>query len=80
MAIDLTTPQITYGNGNFTVDNEGHLYASEGELGAGSSKIHLGGQGSRSYVYSGNKNTLTSTSTGFYLGTDGFAMGAGSSG
>lgn len=81
MEIDLTTPSIKYGNGNFYVDRNGELNASVGTLGASNAaKIHISGNTANSFIYSGNKTGLTSTSTGFYLGTDGFAMGAGSSG
>lgn len=78
MAIDLTTPEIIYGNGNFHVDEDGILTAQVGNLGEGSQQIHIGGSGTRSYLYSGTKNQLTSNTTGFYLGTDGFSLGAGS--
>ena len=81
MEIDLTAPSIKYGNGNFYVDKNGELNASVGTLGASNAaKIHISGNTANSFIYSGNKTSLTSTSTGFYLGTDGFAMGAGSSG
>lgn len=78
MAIDLTTPEIIYGNGNFHVDEDGMLTAQVGNLGEGSQQIHIGGSGTRSYLYSGTKNQLTANTTGFYLGTDGFSLGAGS--
>lgn len=81
MEIDLTAPSIKYGNGNFYVDEKGELNASVGTLGASNAaKIHISGNTANSFIYSGNKTSLTSTSTGFYLGTDGFAMGVGSSG
>ena len=81
MEIDLTAPSIKYGNGNFYVDKNGELNASVGTLGvSNAAKIHISGNTANSFIYSGNKTSLTSTSTGFYLGTDGFAMGAGSSG
>ena len=81
MAIDLTTPEIVYGNGNFKVDSNGELNASVGTIGASnSSKIHIGGTTSNSFLYSGNKTSLNANSQGFYLGTDGFSMGQGGSG
>ena len=81
MAIDLTTPEIVYGNGNFKVDKNGELNASVGTIGASnSSKIHIGGTTSNSFLYSGNKTSLNANSQGFYLGTDGFSMGQGGSG
>ena len=78
MAIDLTTPEIIYGNGNFHIDEDGVLIAQVGNLGSGSQQIHIGGSGTRSYLYSGTKNQLASNTNGFYLGTDGFALGSGS--
>ena len=76
MAIDLTTPEIVYGNGNFSVNKNGELNAAIGTLGASdSSKIHIGGTQMNSYIYSGNKISMTANSEGFYLGTDGFSMG-----
>lgn len=81
MAIDLTTPEIIYGNGNFSVNKDGELNAAVGTLGASdSSKIHIGGTATNSYIYSGNKDNLTANSMGFYLGTNGFSMGAASGG
>lgn len=76
MAIDLTTPEIIYGNGNFHVDEDGVLTAQVGNLGEGTQQIHIGGNGTRSYLYSGSKNSLNFNSNGFYLGTDGFSLGS----
>ena len=81
MEIDLTTPSIKYGNGNFYVDENGELNASVGTLGASNAaKIHISGNTANSFIYSGNKTSLTASSSGFYLGTDGFSMGQGGSG
>lgn len=81
MEIDLTAPSIKYGNGNFYVDENGELNASVGTLGASNAaKIHISGNTANSFIYSGNKTSLTASSSGFYLGTDGFSMGQGGSG
>lgn len=81
MEIDLTAPSIKYGNGNFYVDRNGELNASVGTLGASNAaKIHISGNTANSFIYSGNKTGLTASSSGFYLGTDGFSMGQGGSG
>lgn len=81
MEIDLTAPSIKYGNGNFYVDENGELNASVGTLGANNAaKIHISGNTANSFIYSGNKTSLTASSSGFYLGTDGFSMGQGGSG
>lgn len=81
MEIDLTAPSIKYGNGNFYVDEKGALNASVGTLGASNAaKIHISGNTANSFIYSGNKTSLTASSSGFYLGTDGFSMGQGGSG
>lgn len=81
MEIDLTAPSIKYGNGNFYVDKNGELNASVGTLGASNAaKIHISGNTANSFIYSGNKTSLTASSSGFYLGTDGFSMGQGGSG
>lgn len=81
MEIDLTAPSIKYGNGNFYVDRNGELNASVGTLGASNAaKIHISGNTTNSFIYSGNKTGLTASSSGFYLGTDGFSMGQGGSG
>lgn len=77
MAIDLTTPEIRFGNGKFVVNKDGTLNADEGTLGAsGSQKIHLGGSVSNSYIYSGSKSYINANTNGFYLGTDGLALGS----
>lgn len=135
MQIDLTTPEIRFGSGNFVVNQQGHLTAKGGgslagwiitdtklykgkvgisskndndesiafyagsttetnapfrvnfgghaymttaTIGAGSNKIHLGkSSASNSYsaLYSGNKTHFGANASGFYVGTDGIALG-----
>lgn len=94
MLIDLTTPQIKFGNGNFSVNSDGHLTAKGGgeiagwkisdtklyssaEVSSGNPKITI--DSDIAAIYSNNKNIMTSTRNGFYIGSDGFALGAYSS-
>lgn len=84
MLIDLSTPQIKWGNGNFSVNSSGDLIATSatitGDITADSG--HIGGDngwtiGSDNYdgwFYSGNKRSLASTNKGAYFGTDGISM------
>ena len=141
--IDLTTPQIRWGNGNFKVDKNGHItakgggtiagwniddtalftgtkdsssnvqiassnfkrtingtsredwrmafsnnfgvssggimHAASGIIGSGTNKITLGkssGDEARSALYSGSKSKFDANASGFYLGTDGIALGS----
>lgn len=64
---------------NWGVDSDGTMYAAEGIIGSGSSnKITLGcssNNSSYSALYS-KKDAFNSTSSGFYLGTDGIALGS----
>lgn len=74
-------------NSPFNVDFNGDLVANTATLGKGSSKITLGqsveikkdskGEEYHPYsaIYSGGKNQLNSEASGFYLGTDGIALG-----
>lgn len=89
MLIDLNTPEIKYGNGNFTVnssgkltakgvDIDGEINATSGTFGGGTNKITIGKNGTNnvnSAIYSGSKSTLTSANNGFYIGTDGISLG-----
>ena len=83
MLIDLTTPQIKYGNGNFKVDENGHVTAKGGGQIAGwninDTQIYKNGvyiDSNLQAFYSNNKNAMTSNKTGFYIGSDGFALGS----
>ena len=135
MLIDLTTPQIKFGNGNFAVNSSGHLTAKgggsiagwtigdtaltkgkvgissnntsdssyafwagnvtaasapfsvtfggflkaqEATIGKGTNKITIGkssGNDAYSAIYSGSKSAYNANGTGFYIGTDGIALG-----
>ena len=91
MLIDLTTPRIVFGSGNFRVEPNGHLTAKGGgeiagwkigdtklyssaEVSSGNPKITI--DSNIAAIYSNNKNAMTSTRNGFYIGSDGFALGA----
>lgn len=91
MLIDLTTPQIKWGNGNFSVNSDGHIVAKGGGEIAGwkinDTKIYSSANVSGSNpkvtmdssiaaIYSNNKSSMSSTQNGFYIGSDGFALGA----
>lgn len=89
MLIDLTTPAIRWGNGNFSVNTDGHLIAKGGGSIAGwkidDTRIYSESGGNnpnvtmdseRASIYSNNKNQMISTRNGFYIGSDGFALGA----
>lgn len=100
LLIDLTTPEIFFGTGNFYVTKEGYIHAAAGgdiggweidkhslysNIAAGSGRITLDagtyneetntvtGPGK---FYSHNHNSLTNTSTGFYLSYDGLSFGS----
>jgi hypothetical protein len=105
MMIDLTTPEIRFGNGNFVVDVNGHITAAGGghlagwkitdttiesdinasqgklTLDSGATCIGVDAQGNKVYsyshgkIFSGNHNSLSSTSAGFYLSKDGLSIG-----
>ena len=90
LLIDLTTPRIIFGNQNFRVDPDGFLYAKGGGTIAGwnisddklystakvgnNPKITL--DSTNAAIYSNNKSSMISTNNGFYIGSDGFSLGA----
>lgn len=90
MLIDLTTPRIIFGSGNFRVDPDGHIYAKGGGEIAGwnidDTKLYstakIGNNpkitidSSIAAIYSNNKTSMADTKNGFYIGSDGFALGA----
>lgn len=74
-----STWAIWSGNGNFVVNYGGHLTATTATIGSGTNKITIGrsaGSDSYSALYSGSHNQLSSTNSGFYLGTDGLSIGS----
>ena len=71
----------------FSVDFNGFLRASSATIGSGNATITLGknfiednnsNNGKYSALYSGNKSYLNKAVSGFYLGTDGIALGSAS--
>ena len=69
MLIDLTTPKIEWGNGNFSVDENGHITAKGGGTIAGfnidDDSIYTGNKNSSSNVrFSSNNGTFTRTING----------------
>lgn len=83
LIIDLTTPEIYFGTGNFYVTKDGYIHAKGGGNIAGwqikdtalqskSGGITLDSSGK---VYSGTHSSLTKTSDGFYLAADGLSIG-----
>lgn len=76
MLIDFTTPEIKFGSGNFTVNKDGEIDAKAGVIGNNkSNQIQIGGSDFNSFIYTGKKNSLTANEKGFYLGTNGIALG-----
>lgn len=62
----------------FAVSSDGTMYAGDAKIGTGTNKITIGkssGNTAYSAIYSGSKNQFAAAATGFYIGTDGFALG-----
>ena len=81
--IDITGGSITVGN-NFSVNSSGDLVSSNATI-TGIIKANTGYIGGingwtikTKAIYTGNKSTLSSTSTGTYLGADGISIGSSS--
>lgn len=65
-------------NAPFRVNFGGHAWMTTATIGAGNDKIHLGkSSASNSYsaLYSGSKTHFNADASGFYIGTDGIALG-----
>lgn len=59
------------------IDVTGDVKATSGTFGNGTNKITIGTNNtSNSAIYSGSKSTLNSANAGFYIGTNGIALGA----
>ena len=85
MQIDLTTPKIEFGSGNFIVTPEGHVTAKGGGSIAGwqigdttlkssDGNVTLDSQNTK--IYGHGHSTLDNTTDGFYLGPDGISIGS----
>ena len=87
MEIDLTTPQIRFGSGNFEVSKEGYITAKGGGSIAGwritdtelyspapytNRKLTLDSANTK--IYSGVKTTLDSNTVGFHLSPEGLGL------
>lgn len=87
MEIDLTTPQIRFGSGNFEVNKEGHITAKGGGSIAGwqitdaelyspasysGRKLTLDSANTK--IYSGLKTVLDSNTIGFHLSPEGLGL------
>jgi hypothetical protein len=69
MLIDLTTPEIRFGSGNFSVDENGSLISTSGKIG----DFNI----TQTSLYSGNKKTWGSTNeAGVYIGPEGVCIGS----
>ena len=74
--VNRTGLRMSFGT-KFAVSKDGTMYAGDAVIGTGSSKITIGqGDSTNSAIYSGTKSSLLSNNNGFYLGTDGIALGA----
>ena len=73
---------------NFGVDNTGKLYAAgievtgkidatSGTIGSGTNKITIGTNSTNASIYYGMSSRDDTTNNGFYIGTDGIALGQG---
>ena len=69
------------GKDNFIVTHDGYLHAEQASIGSGTKPIYIGKTrqsekaGSESVIFSGYKSAKNASQVGFYLGTDGFALG-----
>lgn len=61
----------------FHVSHDGYLRVQEATIGSGKTGnlIYIGKSGDNSAIYTFNKNTFNASDNGFYLGTDGIAIG-----
>jgi len=89
MLIDLTTPEIKFGSGNFSVNSSGEITAKGGGTIAGwkindtqiysnvttsNGRLTMDSSGAGK-IYSHNHSTLDKTNEGFYLSADGLSLG-----
>ena len=90
MLIDLTTPEIKFGSGNFSVTSDGYLTAKGGgsiagwkisdtqlysDITAANGRITLESSGTGK-IYSHSHSSLDATGNGFYLSKDGMSIGS----
>lgn len=60
----------------FYVTHDGYLRCNDATIGSGSNKIYIGKSGNDSALYTSGKGTLITNHNGFYLGVNGFSLGA----
>lgn len=74
MQINLSTPEIRFGSGKFTVSKDGILHAEDVDITSGATiekdKVNVGEN-----IYSGTHNSFDSTADGFFLGASGLSIG-----
>ena len=82
MLIDLTTPEIRFGNGNFKVDSTGYTTMRVAQIGeytrnqSSKGPIYVGKSGDGfSAIYTGTKNKKNVSQDGFYVGVNGISLG-----
>ena len=91
LLIDLSTPQILFGSGNFSVDSKGWLVAKGGGSIAGwniKQTVNSNNQVTANYlsggaltlnsngsIYSNNHGSLTNKNNGFFISADGLSIG-----
>jgi hypothetical protein len=63
MMIDLTTPEIKFGSGTFSVDKDGKIKSTSGTIG--------GWTITENSLYTGSKQTFDNTTNGIFLGSGG---------
>ena len=68
VAVEITGSKATF---------EGEIKALSGTFGSGTYKINIGTNGNHSSIYYGKSTFGDTSSNGFYIGTDGIALGKG---
>ena len=65
------------GTNKFFVSHDGYLKAEEASIGSGTNPIFIGKSTSGDYsaIWSGRKSNFNANAAGFYVGTDGIALG-----
>lgn len=83
----ITSTTFNNGNGTFQVDENGHLKCTDADI-TGTVKANTGyiggtqgftitGDNNKGYLYTNNKTSYNSSTSGVYLGTDGIGLGSG---
>ena len=75
--ITLSANRISIDSTYFKLTDTGVMTASDGTIGPSATPANrwkIGGNSSRAWIYSGTKSTLSSATTGKYIGTDGIEV------